>query len=85
MAEFDNSCRDAGIETQRVQQRSRLTFREQGSTMDVQTHSDLTEFEFALFAAILSAHQNRERIVACALAGGRVEFPLPGPGSLIKT
>jgi hypothetical protein len=43
--------------------------------MNVQTQPDLTEFEFALFAAILSAHQNRERIVACARAGGRVECP----------
>jgi hypothetical protein len=62
-------------ETQRIQQFSIFTFREQGETMNVQTHPDLTEFEFALFAAILSAHQNRERIVGCARAGGRVECP----------
>jgi hypothetical protein len=29
--------------------------------MDLQPPPDLSEFEFALFAAILSAHQNRER------------------------
>ena len=50
-----------------------FTFREYGETMNVQPQPDLTEFEFALFAAILSAHQNRERIVGCVRAGGRVE------------
>jgi hypothetical protein len=52
-----------------------FTFLEYGETMNVQTQPDLTEFEFALFAAILSAHQNRERIVGCARAGGRVDCP----------
>src|SRR3981081_4536043 len=52
-----------------------FTFREYGETMNVQTQPDLSEFEFALFAAILSAHQNRERIVGCARAGGRLEYP----------
>jgi hypothetical protein len=58
-----------------IQQFSMFTFREYGETMNVQTQPDLTEFEFALFAAILSAHQNRERIVGCARAGGRVACP----------
>jgi len=43
--------------------------------MNVQTQPDLTEFGYALLAAIFSAHQNRERIVGCARAGGRVECP----------
>ena len=43
--------------------------------MNVQTQPDLTEFEFALFAAIPSVHQNRERIVECERAGGRAERP----------
>ncbi len=43
--------------------------------MNVQTRPDLTEFEFALFAAILSAHQSMERIVECERGGGRAERP----------
>ncbi len=36
---------------------------------------DFRVIEFALFAAVLSAHQSRERIVGCGRAGGRTERP----------
>src|SRR4030081_3010401 len=43
--------------------------------MNVQTQPDVTEFEYRLFAAILSAHQNRERIVGCARVGSYFDPP----------
>ncbi len=36
---------------------------------------DFRVIEFGLFAAVLSAHQSRERIVGCGRAGGRTERP----------
>ena len=37
---------------------------------------DFRVIEFALFAASLSGHQSRERIVGCGRVGGRTERPL---------
>src|SRR5580658_732347 len=44
-----------------------------GKTTNVQNPTKFTDSEFALFAAILSTPQNRERIVGCARASERVE------------
>lgn len=41
----------------------------------VRAGQDFRVIEFALFAAILSGHQSRERIVGCGQAGRRTECP----------